>query len=210
MRKKVVKKTIAPKKSKYNQQKLVALDLGCGQSKIPKEWFEQNIQVKIDEVIGVDYVDIDGVDVVHDLFKFPYPFKDNSIDAIFCSHFFEHVPGLLRGKFMDELYRILKPDCKMRFIHPYEYSPRAAQDFTHAWPPINQNSYPYFLKQWRVDNKLTHGHYDLKCDFDYNPFLLFADPAFGNKSEDAKMFEIKHYNDVISDMVVDLVKRVGR
>src|SRR3989344_2310598 len=38
------------------------LDLGCGNHKIP-------------ESVGVDFVKIPGVDIVHNLNKIPYPFK---------------------------------------------------------------------------------------------------------------------------------------
>jgi predicted SAM-dependent methyltransferase len=55
------------------------LDLGCGQN--PRE--------------GFDGVDLYGDKAKHkvDLFKFPWPFADNSVDEIHCSHFMEHIPS---------------------------------------------------------------------------------------------------------------------
>lgn len=231
-KKKVVKKqqskVVPMKKTKYNTPVLIGLDLGCGQSKMVPLYFELQMQVKVDKVIGVDFQQIqvyprdaqgnpittkpkiNGVDVLHDLFTFPFPFKDESVDAILCSHFFEHIPGLLRGKWMDEVYRILKPDGKMRMICPYELNIRAAQDYTHQWPPINQNTPCYFLKAWREANGLTHYLYDLKCDFDYNPFLMFADKIWNDKDPEPQMFGVNHYNNVCSDIVIDFIKRVGR
>jgi hypothetical protein len=41
------------------------LHLGCG-TNIKKDW------------INLDFVKLKGVEVVHDLNKFPYPFKDNT------------------------------------------------------------------------------------------------------------------------------------
>lgn len=57
---------------------LVKLDLACGQS--PREGFE-----------GVDFL---APDVKHrvDLFKFPWPWADNSVDELHSSHFVEHLP----------------------------------------------------------------------------------------------------------------------
>lgn len=57
----------------------VKLDLGCGQN--PKEGFEG--------------VDLYGDKAKHkvDLFKFPWPFADDSVDEIFASHFLEHIPS---------------------------------------------------------------------------------------------------------------------
>ena len=80
-----------------------------------------------------------------------------------------------RAKFMDECYRILKPDAKMRLVHPYYKSVRAVQDFSHKWPPISENSYLYWRKDFREGNKLTHGVYNLKCNFDFNIFYTWQD-----------------------------------
>ena len=68
-------------------KKEVKLDLGCGKHK--KEGF-----------IGVDQAKVEGVDVVHDLKKTPWPWKANSVDEIHCSHFLEHLDGIERIPFM--------------------------------------------------------------------------------------------------------------
>ena len=201
------KPVIQLKRTKYNEPKIVALDLGCGQSKATPEFFEQQMQVKVDKVTGVDFAKCEGVDIVHDLTKFPYPFKDNSVDVIFSSHFAEHLDGFERAKFMDECYRILKPDAKMRLIHPYYKSVRAVQDFSHKWPPISENSYLYWRKDFREGNKLTHGVYNLKCNFDFNIFYTWQDVTWANKNEETRNFAVNHYFNVVADMIVDLVKK---
>ena len=169
------------------------LDLGCGQSK--REGFT-----------GVDFVAGEGIDVVHDLFTFPWPFEDDSVEEVHCSHFFEHIPGMLRGKWMDELYRVMKPGAKALIIVPHGNSNRAAQDFTHAWPPVLFCSFYYFNKSWRDANKLTHGHYDLKCDFDF----AWADALAGDwamRAEEARVYALRHYNNVADDLHIHLTKR---
>lgn len=201
------KRKITNKPTKYNEQKLIALDLGCGQSKVPADFFEQNMQIKINKVIGVDFVKGDGIDVVHDLTKIPFPFKDNSVDAIFSSHFIEHLDGFERAKFMDECYRILKMGGKMRFVHPYYKSVRAVQDFSHKFPPIAEYSYLYWDRGWREANKLTHGNYNLKCDFEFSVFYTWQDNIWANKNEETRNFAVNHYFNVVADMVVDLKKR---
>ena len=197
--------TLTTKSGKNNKlalkKELLKLDLGCGQNK----------QVGF---TGVDIKKIKGVDVVHDLFKFPWPFKDESISEIFCSHFFEHVPARLRALMMDEIYRILvsphedgsgnNVHGRCTFITPYYSSMRAIQDYTHEWPPICEGSFLYFNKSWREQNKLDH--YDIHCDFDFSYGYVINQP-FIQKHEEARAFAVTHYINSISDIQVVLTKR---
>lgn len=167
------------------------LDLGAGQN--CREGFKS-----VDAYAKADYK--------VDLFKFPWSFADSSAEDVHCSHFFEHVPHLIRGKWMDELYRILQPGGKCTLITPYFNSIRATQDFTHEWPPVSPNSYLYFNKGWREQNKLTHGYYDLKCDFDFT-YGYSINAAWTTKSEESRNFALTHYNGVVDDLHVTVVSR---
>lgn len=199
------------KKEIIGRSAKLILDLGCGQSKISLDGLlstpilqpgdNGNVTIK-----GVDFVQCDGVDIVHDLTKFPYPFKDGSVDGIFSSHFVEHLDGFERAKFMDECYRILKAGGKMRLIHPYGKSVRAVQDYTHKWPPIVETSYLYFDKNWREANKLTHGNYDIKSNFKFWIYYSWQDPTVATRNEETRNFWCQHYVDVIADLIVDLEK----
>lgn len=171
--------------------KLLKLDLGCGQNR--REGFT-----------GVDVCALPGVDVVHDLFKFPWPFKAESVEEAFSSHFFEHVPGRLRMPFMDELHRVLIPGGKAEFIFPYWSSMRAVQDPTHEWPPVCEMSFLYFNAGWRKMNKLEH--YAVKCDFDY-AYAFQVNPAFGGRSQEFLQGAIPTMTNVVNDLSVTLVKR---
>lgn len=118
--------------------KAIYLDLGSGQNKSTVEsLFQQGIITQdkkdIAVVLGVEQEDCEGVDIKHDLTKFPYPFEDESIDGAFSSHFIEHLDGPTRIKFFNEMYRILKPNARMRHIHPHYRSVRAIQDPTHCF-----------------------------------------------------------------------------
>ena len=167
----------------------IRVDIGCGQNK--KEGF-----------IGVDIADIEGVDIVHDLNIYPYPIKDNSVSEIFISHYIEHTHDIM--KFMHELHRILKVGGRVDIIAPYYNSVRCWQDPTHRWA-ISEASFYYYNKEWRKANKLDH--YPITCDFDFHVsgYMLF--PEWQSRSEEAKMFAIKHYTNVIMDMQVLLTKR---
>ena len=170
---------------------LLKLDLGAGQN--CREGFKS-----VDAYSKADYK--------ADLFTFPWPFKDSSVEELSASHFFEHVPHLLRGKFMDEAYRILAPGGKFTVICPYYSSVRATQDFTHEWPGISQNSFLYFNKGWREQNKLTHGYYDLKCDFDFS-YGWSVNAAWQARNDEARNFAVQWYSNAVDDIHVNLVSR---
>jgi hypothetical protein len=195
--------------------KVVRLDLGCGQNP------------RIDPVTNEKFTGVDiweGADIPFDLFTFPWPWENDSVDEIFSSHFFEHVPQNLRFPFMDEVWRILKPckcekECprlpnsssfcleqggKASFITPYYSSMRSIQDPTHMWPPICENTYLYFNKIWREVNKLDH--YKVSCDFDFGYGYIF-DPETMTKYGATQSFWVKHYMNSVSDLQVTLAKR---
>ena len=172
------------------QNELLKLDFGCGQNK--REGF-----------IGVDKVKTRETDIVVDLFEFPWPWKDASVQEIHCSHFFEHIPGRLRAQFMNEAYRILAFNGIMTVISPYYSSMRAIQDYTHEWPPICEASFLYFNKGFREGNKLTH--YNVTCDFDFTYGYVIDNEVMG-KQDDVKAFWLKHYLNTAGDLQVTLTK----
>lgn len=164
------------------------LDIACGQTK-SEGW------------IGVDIAPGDGVDIVHDLEVFPWPFEDNSIDEARCSHYVEHTKDLL--KWFDEVYRILKPGAQIQVIAPYYTSMRCWQDPTHT-RAISEATFLYANKSWREANKLNH--YPVSCDFDYS-YGYNMDPAWAMRSEESRAFAIRHYWNVVMDIVVTMTKR---
>lgn len=169
------------------------LDLACGNHKAEGH-------------IGIDLFKTDAADYTFDLLKYPWPVDDEIVDGIHCAHFFEHIPGRLRPKFIDECYRILKPKAQMTIIVPHWSSMRSVQDYSHEWPPVAETSFLYFNKKWREDNKLTHGVYNLKCDFDFGyGFALDGDVSVRN--HDFQHFAIKHYNNAVLDLIVTMTKR---
>lgn len=192
------------------EEKLIFLDLGCGQNKSSEESLFQNGLIKEEDkgkvqIIGIDNQQIQGVDLVWDLTQFPYPFKDNSVDGAFSSHFVEHLDGPQRIQFYNEMYRILKMGGKMRHIHPYYKSSRAVQDPTHKFPSICEESYLYWDKNWREANKL--GHYLGNCDYEFSIYYTFMDNTWLTKNEETRNHAIRHFFNVVADMIVDMKKR---
>jgi SAM-dependent methyltransferase len=108
--------------------RLERLHLGCGNEILPG-W------------INHDLVALPGVDVVHDLQEYPWPFEDGRFDEIRMHHVLEHLEDPVRV--IEELHRILRPGGTLRVRVPYWNSPDWATDPTHR-TPFNEYSFDYF------------------------------------------------------------------
>lgn len=167
-------------------QRELRLDIACGKNK----------------KTGYSGVDIwEGADIVADLEKYPWPFEDESVDEIFCSHYIEHTRDLIA--FANELYRILKTGARAEIIAPYYSSIRAWQDPTHL-RAISENTFLYFNREWRLTNRLDH--YPITADFDFESSYVL-DPAWCDRSDDELQHAIRHYINVVSDIRTTLTKR---
>jgi len=105
-----------------------ALDLGCGRKKVPGS-------------IGVDRYAVKGVDVVHDLDAYPYPFQPGSFDEIHARHVIEHVESVPR--FMAELHRIAREGASIHIHTPHYSYTGSWRDPTHRWH-FSCYSFEYF------------------------------------------------------------------
>ncbi len=79
----------------------ILIDFGSAEGDLHK-FLKKNFSGK---VIGVD---LENADITHDLNIFPYPFKENYADTIVAGEIIEHL--LHPFKFLEECYRILKPN----------------------------------------------------------------------------------------------------
>lgn len=174
------------------ESKGIKLDIACGQNK--REGF-----------VGVDIAPGPGVDVVWDLEKYPWePFKDNSVKEIYVSHYAEHTKDLM--KFMDEMWRICEDAAKVIIVGPYYTSIRSWQDPTHT-RALSEATWAYFQKSWRKATQLDH--YPIISDYEIVNTVLYFNEPWNQKSDEAKQFAIKHYWNVVSDILVELkVKKI--
>ena len=104
------------------------LDIGCGRHKYPNS-------------TGLDIVPLEGVDVVHDLNRYPYPFSDDTFDRIRVIHVIEHVQSI--PKTMEEIYRISKPGAEIEIETPHYTDASSWQDPSHLWH-LNSHSFDFF------------------------------------------------------------------
>jgi SAM-dependent methyltransferase len=92
------------------------LNVGCG------------TDIKQD-YINLDVVNLPGVDVVHDLTVFPWPFEDNAFDEIELINVLEHLPDTVRT--IEEIHRIARFRAKIIIRVPFWNSPDMFADPTH-------------------------------------------------------------------------------
>lgn len=171
------------------------LDIGCGKNK--KEGFT-----------GVDQYAMDGVDIVMDV-REKWPFEDGSIEEVHCSHFIEHLEASERIKFLNELYRVMKPGAKAAIITPHWGSNRAYGDPTHKWPAIGEMFYYYLSRAWRdtqaphTDIKFNKDGYD--CDFQAT-WGYSLHPMLTTRNAEFQSFAAQFYKEAVQDMHATLIK----
>lgn len=172
------------------------LDLACG--KTPRPGFE-----------GVDIWE--GAKHVVDLQKYPWPFEDNSVSEVWCSHYVEHIPmypnAIRNGKeqdgffaFFDELHRIMEPGAWARIVVPCGRSDRAFWDPTHRRFLMAQ-SFLYLNDGWRKQNNLDH--YNVACDFGVN-VTNAVDSTMNLLHPEAQAKAFNHYWNTILDFHAQL------
>ena len=106
------------------------LDFGCGKKKYPGS-------------IGIDIAANSVADIKRDLNKFPYPFKENSVEYVKMGHIIEHLEDPTSS--LLEIHRICMPRAKIKINAPHFTSLTAYADLTHKRPGI---SYFTFGSWW--------------------------------------------------------------
>jgi SAM-dependent methyltransferase len=104
------------------------LDVGCGVNKRPG-------------AIGIDRNPASRADVLVDIDRFPYPFRDASFDALQAVHVIEHVSDVIRT--MEEFHRLVRPGGEVFIVTPHYSDFSSFCDPTHRWH-LNSYSLRYF------------------------------------------------------------------
>ena len=95
------------------------LNVGCGRD-IKEGW------------VNLDCIEAKGINVVHNLDSFPYPFEDNTFDEVLASQIIEHLSN--PEGFIRELWRISKPNVKINIGTVHFSAPVVWGDITHKRP----------------------------------------------------------------------------
>ena len=117
------------------------LDLGCGYGEFIN-------QVKAREKFGID-LNPDSAGRLSPEVRFfrqdcsqPWPLPENTLDVVFTSNFFEHLPGKTSlGLTLDQVRRCLKPSGRLIALGPnIKYLPGAYWDFWDHYLPLTETS----------------------------------------------------------------------
>lgn len=103
-----------------------------------------------DNCINLDCVSLPGVNVVHDLNIYPYPFEDNKFDIIYCQHVLEHLSDIVAP--LEEMWRISKNGAQIYIEVPSFPGVGAVVDPTH------KSYYTYGTFDYFGENRLFE-HY---------------------------------------------------
>lgn len=136
------------------------LDVGCGDRK--REGY-----------IGMDVVQLPGVDVVHDMNKTPWPFDDNAFEEIVFDDVLEHSTNLLG--ILSDVYRVAKPDCIIKISTPHFSSDNMYSDPTHT-VFFSSRSFNYFDKslEYKHSFYLKDVNFKIiKCHISFREYFTF-------------------------------------
>jgi SAM-dependent methyltransferase len=106
------------------------LDVGCGINKYLGS-------------IGIDRNPASRADILCDLDRLPYPFRDNTFDQIRAIHVIEHVSNVIGT--MEEFHRLARPGGRVLIVTPHYTDFSSFCDPTHRWH-LNSFSFRYFGK----------------------------------------------------------------
>lgn len=187
-----------PKKKPEIVAAPIRLDLGCGSRK------------KEGGYIGIDQHAFAGVDHVLKLGSQPLPYKDNSVEEIHSSHFFEHLSAVERCHVINECYRVLKPGAKMKVLVPHWGSCRAYGDPTHQWPPMSEFWFYYLDKGWRTDQAPHTDKAHWPSGYDCNFLATWGytlNPALNVRNAEYQQNAVQWYKEAIYDIEATLEKK---
>jgi len=185
------------KKLRYTEEKesdRLCLDLGAGKGQRTPPGF-----------IPVDKNKVDGVMVV-DLSSGQWPWKTSSVDEVHSDYLLNYLTAAGRVHFMNELYRVLKPEGKAIIIVPYWCSGKTYNDIRAEWPPIGEGFFALLSAEFRAAQNWVDDT-GFKCNFDVTIGYGLHDLIRVRNQEyiaNAAMFN----KDAIVDLHLTLTKRV--
>lgn len=124
-----------------------------------------------------------GATKVWNLNKTPWPFEDNSFDFVYSSHLLEHLDDTT--SFMEEVYRISRPNANVEITVPYFRSKWQAMDPTHK-----KLFSPWVIHHYTPGVKLGRRQFSLYENYTHSSKVNFELTKFSwNKGIDQTWFQ---------------------
>lgn len=127
---------------------------------------------------------------------------DSSVDEIQGQALLEMLPENTYVKFFELCHRILKPEATAAFSVPHFASTRAWQSpFTKR--AFSETSLSFLSKEWRKSAGFAspiNANFDVAASFAIEETYL-------NRSDAAREFGMKHYNNIVLAILFTLTKR---
>lgn len=93
--------------------------------------------------VNTDRIDLPGIQIVFDVNEYPWPFDDACASELKAIDLMEHLPPHNNIKFIEEIWRVLKPGGTAFITVPHHQSPNAMIDPTH-YRGFDEKSLDYF------------------------------------------------------------------
>ena len=168
---------------------ILKIDLGCGPSK--KEGY-----------IGIDRINLPGVDLVCNFEEGLEFLPDNCVDEIVSSHLLEHIENI--ELLMSEIHRVLKPNGVKKMIVPHFSNPYYYSDYTHK-RFFGLYSMDYFSDGENNFKRKVPVFYNSKKFKVRKRKLRFASPPFYFRNKFKAFFtHIFNYNEFMQELYEDL------
>lgn len=124
---------------------------------------------KREAVPGAVSVDIaPGIkpDVLHDLNGYPWPFEDDTFDAVHCIDVLEHLDDIVRA--MEEIHRVSRPRARVDITTPHFSCANSYTDPTHRHH-LGFFSFDYFTGENQWDFYTRARFRKVKADLVFSP-----------------------------------------
>ena len=129
--------------------KPIIIELGCGDKKKPNR-------------IGIDRVDLPGVDIVTNLEQGLSFLPDSCVDELHCRSVLEHIENF--ESLLAEIVRVLKPDGTAHIYVPHFSNPYYYSDYTHK-RPFGLYTFYYFVEsQKQLRRKVPTFYSDIRIE----------------------------------------------
>lgn len=154
------------------------------------------------EYINLDSRKLPGIDIVHDLNKYPWPFKDNQFNEVIAMYSLELLEDFIKA--IEEIYRISKNKARIIVYSPLFPNMRSAQDpLTRKF--MTYNTFDYFTPENRGLNYYSKARFRIirrKIIFSRNKLLKFLNflPNISQKFYVRFLFNLFPSNEIIYEL----------